>query len=574
MPTFDINAAKAAGYSDQEIQQFLQQQATAGVRPSHVVQGGSYAQDQSTPEWQEKYGPLSGMDQGEQVLAGAGRGMVHTARSLGNLVGIVPNSTLQDERQIDAPLLSTGAGNFGNLVGEAAMTAPAGMGIGAAAGRAAPVLAGPIAQGVLQGGAQGLATSDPGERGINTLTGALTGGAFGAGTRVAGAAVHGLHRTPAAQRLLDEGVQLTPGQMYPQGAMNQFEQAGESLPGFKQIIDPAREAAERQYQARVIQAGAAPGSAPIRPSENISDMLQQAYDSYAPLYQQAHGYPVTPSIVRTAGGDIPLDRAFTQAAQAPGVPRSLQNSENAWLQDRLTQLPRNPQSEDLLRLRSDIRQRARNANLKTDTDSGHIANINSRAEQSVTQALQSQLPRDPLQALATADSNYGNYKIIENAVAKSKDNLAGLTPQKLSQAIYDAAADPAYARGAGGPLRDLAKAGTEVFQTVAPPNGSRVATLGVGAAGALHPSIGIPVATGMLGLTGTQTGRRLAAGATAPQRYAQQLIEALNSSIPGYARNVGGQLITRGAVGAGIPVIQQYAPQALAAALMMQPQNH
>lgn len=574
MAGFDINAAKSAGYSDAEIQQFMQQQATPSGRQGTLVQGGGYSRDQSTPEWQDKYGPLSGMSDTDKVLAGTGRGMVHTANSIGNIAGLVPNSTLQTEKEIDAPLLSTGAGRFGNIAGEAAVTAPLGMGTGALAGRAAPILAGPLAQGVIQGGVQGAATADPGERAKNTLVGALTGGTVAGGGRVASTAINGLGRTPAAQALIDQGVSLTPGQMNPAGAMNQFEQAGESLPGFKQIIDPAREAAERQYQALVIQRGAAPGAAPIRPSENIHDMLQQAYDSYGPLYDQARGYPTSPSIVRTAGADIPLTTSFQQASRAPGVPRSLQQSENGWLQDRLTQLPRNPQSEDLLQLRSDIRQRARNAGLKTDTDSGHIANINGRAEQSVTAALNSQLPPQPLQALARADSNYGNYKIIENAVAKSKDNLAGLTPQKLSQSIYDSAADPAYARGGGGPLRDLAQAGTQVFQTVSPPNGSRVATLAMGGAGVLHPTVGLPVAAGMLGLTGTQTGRRLAAGATAPQQATQRLIASLNSRLPQPVRNVGQQLVTRGAVGAGMPAVQQYAPQALAAALMAQQQPH
>lgn len=566
MAGFDINAAKSAGYSDAEIQQYLQQQAPGGNSPIRVQPGNPYAPGANSP--------LNGMSEGDQVLAGVGRGMVHTANSVGNLVGLVPDSTLQDEKQIDAPLLSTGAGRFGNIAGAAAVTAPLGMGAGALAGRAIPLLSGPLAQGVIQGGTQGAATADPGERGLQTLVGALTGGTMAGGARVASTAVRGLQRTPGAQTLIDQGVSLTPGQMNPAGAMNQFEQAGESLPGFKQIIDPAREAAERQYQALVIQRGAAPGSAPIKPSENIHDMLQQAYDSYAPLYDQARGYPVSPSIVRTQGGDIPLPQAFQQASKAPGVPKSLQNSENDWLQDRLTQLPKNPQSEDLLQLRSDIRQRARNANLKTDTDSGHIANINSRADQAVTSALQSQLPPQPLNALATADSNYGNYKIIENAVAKSKDNLAGLTPQKLSQSIYDSVADPAYARGAGGGLRDLAQAGTQVFQTVVPPNGSRVATLAMGGAGVLHPTVGLPVAASMLGLTGTQTGRRLAAGATAPQQAVQRLAASLQSRIPQPVQNVGQQLVTRGAVGAGMPAVQQYAPQALAAALMaQQPKN-
>lgn len=570
MPQLDINAARAAGYSDAEIQQFIQQQglSTAADRSgiARVTPGNPYALPPNSP--------LRGMSESEQTLAGVGRGMVHTGRSLGNLVGLVPDQTLQDEKGLDAPLMSSPGGRFGNIVGESAITAPLGMGAGAAAARFAPLLAGPIAQGAIQGGLQGLATADPGQRGINTLVGALTGGGVAGAGRAVHTLVYGLPRTDAAQTLINEGISLTPGQMNPAGAMNQFEQAGESLPGFKQIIDPARENAERQYQALIIQRGAAPGAPPIRPSENIHDMLQQAYDSYQPLYDQARGYPVSPSIMRTQGANVPLTQLFQQAAQAPGVPQSLRQSENEWLQDRLTQLPRNPQSEDLLTLRSAIRQRGREYGLRTDTDASHIANISGRAERSVTAALQSQLPAEPMAVLQQADANYGNYKIIENAVAKSKDNLAGLTPQKLSQAIYDATADPAYARGAGGPLRDLAQAGTNVFQVVSPPTGARVATLGLGAAGALHPSIGVPVGTGMLGLTGTQTGRRLAAGVTAPQQATQRLVEALQNRIPQPVRNVGQQLLTRGAVGAGMPLTQQYAPQALAAALMMQPQTH
>lgn len=543
------------------------------------------AMTHSTPQpssglWESMYGPTSGMSVPELLAAGAGRGIVHTARSVGNLVGAVPDSVMKDEEQTDAPLLNTRSGQIGNLLGETAVTAPLGAGTGAALGKlgglGASLAANPIANAALQGGVQGLATSDPGDRLGNAVTGAVTGGALGAGQSIASKLVNGLTRTPAAQTLLDQGVSLTPGQMNPTGIMNQFEQSlggehGEGIPGFKQIINPSREAAEHQYQAVIIGKGAAPGAPPIQPSQNISDMLQQAYDSYKPLYDQAKGYPVTPKIMNTTGPDVQLSSAFQTAAKAPGVPKSLQGSENNWLQDRLSQLPQNPQSDDLLQLRSDIRQRARTANLKTDTDSGHVANINGRADQAVTQALSSQLPPQPLAALQSADSNYGNYKIIENAVAKSKDNLAGLTPQKLSQAVYDAVPDAAYARGGGGPLRDLAQAGTEVFQGVSPPTGARIATLGAAGLGALHPYVGIPAAMGALGATGTATGRALAGGTTAPQQAAQKLVSALQSSMPAPLRKAGGQVALSGGTLAAAPVTQATLPQALAAALMLAP---
>jgi hypothetical protein len=548
------------------------QQAQSAAAMSHTGTGGY---DPANSAWMKEFGPTSGMSTPELLAAGVGRGMVHTGRAAANLVGAIPDSVLKDEKVTDAPLMGTTPGQIGNLVGETAVTAPLGAGVGAGLGKlgtiGASLAANPAVNAGLQGATQGLVTSDPGDRLTNTVTGGVTGTTLGAGSAIAKRLAQGLTRTPAAQTLIDQGISLTPGQLNPNGVMNQFEQAAESIPGAKQIIEPAREAAERQYQATIIGKGAAPGAPPIKPSENISDMLQQAYDSYKPLYDQANGFPVSPKIMNTTGPDVPLSSAFQTAAKAPGVPKSLQASENEWLQDRLTQLPQNPQSEDLLQLRSDIRQRARTANLKSDTDSGHVANINGRADQAVTQALNSQLPPEPLAALQSADSNYGNYKIIENAVAKSKDNLAGLTPQKLSQAIYDAVPDAAYARGGGGPLRDLAQAGTEVFQNVSPPTGARVVTLGAGGLAALHPAVGIPAATGALGLTGTRVGRSLAAGTTAPQQAAQRLTAALQKNVPAPIRNAAGQVALSGGTLAGTPVTQAALPQALAAALMLAP---
>lgn len=549
-------------------------QAASQAQMSHPAGTGGF--DPNNNAWMDQFGPTSGMSTPERLAAGVGRGMVHTADSLGNLVGLVPDSAMTEMKKTDAPLLATGAGQVGNMVGESAVTAPLGMGATAALGNVgklgAALASNPISNAAIQGGIQGAATSDPGERGMNATIGGLTGGALGANQALVGKLVNGLKRSTDAQALLDKGISLTPGQMNPSGTWNQFENALEHAPVAGPLVKSARDNAEHQFQAVAIGQGAAPGSAPLKPSGNIQDLLQQAYDSYKPLYDQAKGYPVSPSIVRTNGPNVPLDAAFTAAAKAPGVPASLQQSEAAWLQDRLTQLPKSPNSEDLLQLRSDIRQRGRLANLKTDTDSGHVANIAGRAEQGVTASLNSQLPPEPLKALATADSNYGNYKIIENAVAKSKDNLAGLTPQKLSQSIYEASQDPAYARGAGGPLRTLAQQGTNVFQEVVPPNGKSVAALSLGAAGlALHPALTGIGGAGMGGLVLTQGGRQLAAGQTGPQQAAQKLVAALRNNTPDYARNVGGQLALRGATAAGMPVTQQALPNALAAALMLAP---
>lgn len=557
MATFDTTAAKSAGYSDAEINLFMAQQNQNNQASSHL-----------TPQGLQPYfpnDPTQEMGAGSRLLAGAGRGMVHTARSIGNLVGVVPDSTMAEERHLDAPLLATRAGETGNIGGEAAITTPFTMGAASGIGQlgriGAGIAANPLTNAALQGGVQGLITSDPGERTKNAGLGVVTGGTLAGMGGLVGKLARGLSKTPEAETLLREGVSLTPGQLNPGGAMNQFEQAAEGIPGVKQIIHGARDNAEQQYQAAIIGKAAAPG-AKVTPSENIHTMLQQAYDSYAPLYDQAKGFPVKPAIVN-AGADVPLTDALATAAKAPGAPTSLKKSANEWLQDQLTKLGPNPQSDHLIDLRSNIRARARQMNLSTDINAKDAAGIYERAANAVTSSLRSQLPKDALTALDTADSNYGVYKIVENAVAKSKDNIAGLTPQKLSQSIYESIQDPQYARGAGGQLRDLAKAGTSIFQTVVPPNGARVATLGAALGGAMTaPHVAAPVAAGMLGLTGTQTGRRLAAGMTAPQQAVQQLAGALGKKVPTYLQAPARALLARGGVAAGTPL----APGALTAA--------
>ena len=570
---FDLAAAQAEGYSPQEIAAFLTQTGRAQLIP-HGVQSGTPLGQLPAPLPGGSDDPTAGMSDLDQTLAGAGRGLWHTGASIGNLAGLVPDSALAEEKKYDAPLLATGAGRFGNIVGEAAATAPLGGGASAALERVAPALARSLlVQGATQGAVQGAATAEPGDRARDALVGALTGGALGGASATGRAAAYGLERSPAAQRLLDQGVSLTPGQSNPTGAMNQFEQSLESVPFAKQLVEGARDNAEHQWQTSVIQQGAAPGTK-ITPSGDQYDMLRQAYQSYEPLYDQARGFPVKAAIMNGKQG-MKLGPIFQQVAAMPGTTDDAQKAAGAWLQNELTRLPANPTSDDLLDLRSSVRAQLRTARLSNDTVAQDKAQIFAGAEQAVTRSLNSQLPPQAITALQAADSAYGRYKVVENAVAASKDNVAGLTPAKLSQAVYNATPDQAYALGGGGTLRQLAQDGAQVFQNVSPPTGARVLTLGAGAGlGYAHPALAIPTATGALMLTATPTGRRIAAGQTVPQQAVQKAANALKgavTSVPVIGPGIPGasaQLLTRGAQGALTPYSQQAAPAALAAALM------
>jgi hypothetical protein len=75
-----------------------------------TLQIGSFDTGWPTPQWEDR------------ILSGIGRGMTHTARSVGNLLGLVPDSAMANESAIDKPLLSTRTGRAGNILGESALT--------------------------------------------------------------------------------------------------------------------------------------------------------------------------------------------------------------------------------------------------------------------------------------------------------------------------------------------------------------------------------------------------------------------------------------------------------------------
>jgi len=65
-----------------------------------------------TPQWLNR------------VLAGAGKGMTDIARGAGQFLGLESRQNVQDSRDLDEPLMATGAGKTGDVIGTAAVAAP------------------------------------------------------------------------------------------------------------------------------------------------------------------------------------------------------------------------------------------------------------------------------------------------------------------------------------------------------------------------------------------------------------------------------------------------------------------
>lgn len=347
----------------------------------------------------------------------------------------------------------------------------------------------------------------------------------------------GFSRTDEAQRLLDQGVDLTPGQLNPKGIYNQLEENVQSLPLVGPIVRSARENAREGFQRAAVQRGAAPGTTITQ--ADPATMIDEAFESFRPLYDQAKGFPVRPEIVNQ-GANTRIDAALRTAIRNPGIIATTDQRKTVlgFVNSQLTKGIRT--SDDLLDIRSSIRAEARARIAQGDADSARLLND---AAEVVTKSLESQLPRPALNALRTADAQYGNYKIAERAVARAKDRggRADFTPNDLSEAVAQQSARGAgqgsYARGGGGPQRELASDARAVLDARSPPTGARLAVLAPGAAAlAIDPAVGTAInlatAGGVLALSGTSTGRRIAAGTTDVQRALQRQLAASNINVP------------------------------------------
>lgn len=170
----------------QQLAAYIKSQSGPSLAQSNP---GEY--DPNSPEYQANYGATSGMGTTDKVLAGAGKAFVDTGRGLGQFVGAESRQDVADSRALDAPLMATGAGKIGNLIGNIAVTAPALAIPGVATVRGAALLGGAL-------GAAQPSTSTQ-ETLTNTGLGALTGGA---GQKLAGMAAGRLaSRTAEADAL-------------------------------------------------------------------------------------------------------------------------------------------------------------------------------------------------------------------------------------------------------------------------------------------------------------------------------------------------------------------------------------
>ena len=467
----------------------------------------------------------------EKLGYGFGLGARNIAANVGEALGMVSPERVAEMRKEAAPITEQYPGNIGAFAGETAVTYPVG-GVPVKAISRLSRFAGPVMRGAAEGAAQGYLTSSPEDRGAGFWSGAGVGGALPTASKMAQVLALGVPATKSARTLAAKGVTLTPGQLNPEGAWGQIEEALTGIPVIGPRIAAARGKGWQQTQNLIAQEAAPPGvKLPSRKDPEV--MFNDLENAYKQAYEVGKKFRALPVIVRTQGGDIPLSAALQVPRNAVADDDSIKYA-NSFLKNLAGELKKKGtslQSDDLFESRSQIRAEIRSLNKQTKAPFKAAALLEG-AEQRVTDALASQLPPDVMDAVRAIDSKYGNFKVIESALYKAKDQPAGFTPSQFSMAVRESAPSQKSYAGGGGRMRNISSAAADVFQPRQPLTGRQLAALlplaATGAVGASAAPVVTGIAAGaaalpyMQGSVG-QAARNFLTGDTALQNVVRDL---------------------------------------------------
>lgn len=472
-----------------------------------------------------------GQSWGQNALAGAGKAFTDIARGTGQFFGAVPQESIDESAQRDKPLMNTGAGLTGNIVGNVAALLP--------------TMLVPGANTVIGGGAIGgamgaLQPTQTGESRTGNMMAGLLAGAGGNAAAKGISRVISPNTSAQARLLLNEGVTPTPGQIIG-GKAQLLEDKLTSLPIVGDAISSARGKALNEFQraayARALSPiGATPTGALGR--EGVGEVRQALQSAYNNL---------TPRL------NFRADQQF--------------NSELSALRQMASQLPQHQANQFDQILNTQLTGKMTGSGLmngarlkEVESELGRIASgyhgdasFDNRqlgdAVRQVQNLLRENLVRmNPQHAdeLSAINAGWANYSRLRDAASRTGAVNGEFTPSQLSAAIRagdKTVGKRAYSEGTAL-MQDLSDAGRSVLSSKYPDSGTAGrALLGAATAAggaAISPATLIPAAVGSLPYL---PGGRQAAAALLARRpgFAPALAEMLRNSAPqiGMATSAG-----------------------------------
>lgn len=366
------------------------------------------------------------------------------------------------------------------------------------------VAAGPATAGqaTLLGGAYGAGDSqgrDPEEILADTMLGAGGGraaaelphaflGAENAVRRGARLVMPKINPTPAAQRLMAEGIPLTAGQMNPDSTFAHIEEASSHNP---LGLQAEREAAKDAARNLAIRRAVAPGARPPA-SGTVQQRLRAVYEGFGPAYQQFREIPVPGDSMaslpdaaavprkgidaRTAGAaKAEIENALTvlgpEVKPSAVTPSGLLDAHGAPIlaPEPPPAAPRQGTVGDLVKVRENLRDGIRSARSARDYDR---LNVLGHAEDVVTNAIESAMTPEQQAALRNIDRQYSRYMTLEDAASRAGPE-SEFGPRQFSAAVAKSAGRRSFVQGRAGADQRLAQDMASTFDQRVPPTGMR-----------------------------------------------------------------------------------------------------
>jgi hypothetical protein len=432
-------------------------ESTPVARPSSAPQARMY--DPETGTIGEEVSPLV------RALMGYGAGVERSLASVGELTGLISPERYAQEKEKTEPFTQGTAGEIGSFLGETAASTLLGGPVGRVVRGAGPVL-----RGAIESGATTYATAEPTDRRTEGAYGTIAGAAIPSGGRIAKALTQGIDMAPAARKLTAKGVELSPGQIAPDSTWAMIEESMMNIPFIKPKVVAARQRGYQQTQQLIGKEAAPPGFTPPARAD-VRDTYNDLKDAYNQAYDQFKGYPLQPVLMRVQGGNVPLSQAMAIPRQAAADSKSRRYVQN-FIDNELSRIKgRQLTSGDLLDIRTNIRAKLRD--LSGNQNFPDAETLLENAEKKATEVLESQLPPDAMKSLRAVDAKYGNFKVLENAIVRSKDRPDAFTPAQFSMAVKESAGSKGQYASGGGRMRDIAAESVDVFSPRNPLTGAQ-----------------------------------------------------------------------------------------------------
>ncbi len=418
------------------------------------------------------------------------------------------------------------------------------------------------------GAIQGLGSSESerlDQQAMDTLNGGWKGGLAGALLPAALRAGQGVVRgidagadaisrglvkpTAAAQRLMDQGVPLTVGNMNPNSWIAKAEEvSANTLTG--QGVKGQRDRAVKGWENLGVNKARAPGSAPIDPTATNPDKFKALWEGMDgdEAYGAIKGIRVNPEMHIGSGKwrGLMTDEDMVGSAKVKGLWELATSNPNnfasdgakknirAFLENQYTTLPRGAMkngmpAETLQKMRSAIRTKSRSIK-GTDLDSQGMREMLQDAEDGVTEIFESQLPADAVQAVRNTDAKYRNLVQLADATRDTTEGMAQFTPHSLNASSRPTSRFE-RATGGGGEMRELSADGLQTISATVPKTGVMD----------VYGYPGVKHVTPLFSyLANTAPGKRFMLGQAGTQQALQRVGDA-----------IGGNSIVKGVLGAG-----------------------